>query len=146
MSPEEFHTKIDQGAFLEWEEVYEGAFYGTLKSEIRRIWEQGKHVLFDVDVQGGMKLKQIFGERGLAVFVKAPSEEVIIDRLKTRGTESEASLSARQFKIKFEMGFQDHFEVVLVNDDLAIAKAKAHEIVLEFLSKQLAGDVANPLD
>jgi guanylate kinase len=132
LTPEDFKTRIDNNEFVEWEEVYPGGYYGTLKSEIERLWDSGKHVVFDVDVKGGLKLKEYFQERALAIFVKAPSEEAIKERLMSRGTETEDSLSKRLFKVKFEMSFQDKFDVILVNDDLETALAKAEELVEDF--------------
>src|SRR5690606_34371351 len=111
-SPEEFKNKIDQNAFVEWEEVYPGNFYGTLKEEVQRIWDEGKHVVFDVDVKGRLNLKKYFGEKALAIFVKVPSLEVLNSRLKERGTESEESLSRRLYKAKFEMTFVNKFDVI----------------------------------
>src|SRR5436190_21855454 len=124
LSPEEFKAKIDNDEFVEWEEVYAGNFYGTLKSEIERIWSEGKNVIFDVDVKGGIALKKYFGDKALSVFVKVPSLEALKQRLNERGTESEESLSRRVFKAKFEMTFQDKFDVVLLNDDLNRATAE----------------------
>ena len=118
LTPEEFKKKIDSNEFVEWEEVYEGNFYGTLKSEIDRIWKNGKNVIFDVDVKGGINLKNYFGDKALAIFVKVPSMEVLKERLHDRGTESEESLSRRLFKANFEMTFQDKFDKVLINEDL----------------------------
>jgi guanylate kinase len=118
LSPEDFKKKIDTNEFIEWEEVYAGNFYGTLKSEIERIWREGKNVIFDVDVKGGINLKKYFGDKALAIFVKVPSIEALEIRLKDRGTESDESLSRRLFKAKFEMTFQDKFDVVLINEDL----------------------------
>ena len=118
LTPEEFKKKIDSKEFVEWEEVYEGNFYGTLKSEVDRIWKNGKNVIFDVDVKGGINLKNYFGDKALAIFVKVPSMEVLKERLHDRGTESEESLSRRLFKAKFEMTFQDKFDKVLINQDL----------------------------
>ena len=132
LTPEDFKTRIDNDEFVEWEEVYPGGYYGTLKAEIERLWAEGKHVLFDVDVKGGLKLKEYFKERALAIFVKAPGEEAIKERLMARGTETEDSLSKRLFKVKFEMSFQDKFDVILVNDDLETALAKAEELVEDF--------------
>lgn len=128
LTPDEFRTKIDEDAFVEWEEVYPGAYYGTLKSEIERIWSTGKHVIFDVDVKGGLALKNYYKERALAVFVKVPSLEILEDRLRSRGTETEESLSKRIFKMKFEWAFQDKFDVVLVNDQLADAVKEAQRL------------------
>jgi guanylate kinase len=128
LSPEEFKNKIDKDEFIEWEEVYAGNFYGTLKSEIERIWSEGKNVIFDVDVKGGLNLKNYFKEKGLAVFVKVPTLEILADRLNERGTESEESLSRRLFKAKFEMTFQDKFDVVLINEDLEKSLKEAQQL------------------
>jgi guanylate kinase len=128
LTPEEFKKKIDSNEFIEWEEVYAGNFYGTLKSEIERVWAEGKNVIFDVDVKGGINLKKYFGDKALSVFVKVPSMQVLQERLKDRGTESEESLSRRLFKAKFEMSFQDKFDVVLVNEDLQKSLAEAQRI------------------
>ena len=128
MTPEEFRAKIEEEAFVEWEEVYPGAYYGTLKSEIERIWDSGKHVIFDVDVKGGLALKNYYKDRALAVFVKVPTLEMLEDRLRSRGTETEESLSKRIFKMKFEWAFQDKFDVILVNDQLEDAVKEAQEL------------------
>lgn len=133
LSQEEFKQKIDQDAFIEWEEVYAGNFYGTLKSEIQRIWDDGRHVIFDVDVQGGLKLKEYFKDDALAVFVKVPSMDELKQRLKARQTESQDSLSQRIYKAQFEMKFQDKFDVVLVNADLEESLAKASSLVNNFI-------------
>ncbi len=135
LTPEEFKKKIDQQEFIEWEEVYEGNYYGTLKSEIERIWKEGKNVIFDVDVKGGLNLKRYFGDKALAVFVKVPSLAVLEERLKTRGTESHASLSQRLFKAKFEMTFQDRFDAVLLNETLEKSLADAQRLYDEFKKK-----------
>ena len=135
LSPEDFKAKIDDDAFIEWEEVYEGNFYGTLKSEIDRIWNEGKNVIFDVDVKGGLNLKKYFGKKALSVFVKVPSMDVLKERLKDRGTESEESLSRRLFKAKFEMGFQNKFDVVLINENLDKSLAEAQRLYNEFKKK-----------
>ncbi len=134
LTPEDFKRKIDQQAFVEWEQVYEGAFYGTLKAEIERIWAEGKHVISDVDVKGGLNLKKYYGNRALAVFVKVPSLDTLESRLRKRGTETEESLSRRLFKVNFEASFQDQFDCVLVNDDLNTALGKAQQLVDEFLA------------
>ena len=133
LTPEEFKQRIDNDEFVEWEEVYIGAFYGTLKTEIQRLWDNGKHVLFDVDVQGGLKLKEYYGDKALAVFVKVPNEETLRQRLIGRGSETEESLSKRLFKVHFEMSFQDRFDVVLVNDDLETSLQKAQQLVDDFV-------------
>ena len=135
LSPEEFKLKIDANEFIEWEEVYAGDFYGTLKSEINRIWAEGKNVIFDVDVKGGINLKKYFGEKALSIFVKVPSLEILAERLKERGTESEESFSRRLFKAKFEMSFQDKFDVVLLNEDLSTSLAEAQRLYDSFRVK-----------
>jgi guanylate kinase len=133
LSPDEFRQKIESHEFVEWEEVYEGAFYGTLKSEIERIWSLGKVVIFDVDVKGGLSLKEYYKEKALTVFVKVPSIETLKDRLTGRGTDSEDSISRRLFKVNFEMGFQDQFDVILVNDNLESTLLQAEKLVADFL-------------
>ncbi|MDZ4716486.1 MAG: guanylate kinase [Cytophagales bacterium] len=135
LTPEEFKEKIDKDEFIEWEEVYAGNFYGTLKSEIDRIWKEGKDVIFDVDVKGGISLKKYFGDRALAIFVKVPSLEVLEDRLTKRSTESADSLSRRLFKAKFEMTFQDKFDVVLENADLQKSLLEAQRLYNEFKNR-----------
>jgi len=138
LSPDEFKKKIDEDEFIEWEEVYAGNFYGTLKSEIERIWREGRDVVFDVDVQGGIKLKKYFKENALSIFVKVPSIETLKSRLKTRGTESAESLSRRIFKAEFEMKFSDQFDVVLLNEDLDTAINKAQDLYNKFAKNDLS--------
>lgn len=118
LAPKDFKSKIDNQEFIEWQEVYAGNFYGTLKSEIERVWASGKNVIFDVDVKGGLNLKKYFGESALAVFVKVPSLAVLAQRLRSRNTESEDSISRRLFKAKFELTFEDQFDVTLLNQNL----------------------------
>ncbi len=135
LSPEEFKKKILQDDFIEWEEVYEGNFYGTLKEEIQRIWDSGKHVIFDVDVKGGLNLKKYFGNKALAIFVKVPSIEALTERLKDRGTETDESLSRRIYKAKFEMGFDNQFDATILNDDMQRSFAEAERMVGDFIFK-----------
>lgn len=135
LPPQEFKKKIDNNEFVEWEEVYEGNFYGTLKSEIERVWSEGKNVIFDVDVKGGLNLKKYFGDNALAVFVKVPSLEVLKARLNDRGTETRESLSRRLFKAEFEMTFCDRFDVVLVNENLEKSLAEAQRLYDDFKNK-----------
>jgi guanylate kinase len=135
LSPAEFKKKIDDDEFIEWEEVYAGNFYGTLKSEIERVWKLGKNVVFDVDVKGGIALKKYFGNKALAVFVKVPSLDVLKKRLVERGTETPDSLSRRMFKANFEMAFEDHFDVTLVNEDLDRSVAQAQKLYDDFRNK-----------
>ncbi|MGV3540950.1 MAG: guanylate kinase [Rufibacter sp.] len=133
ITPEEFHDKISHDEFVEWEEVYEGAFYGTLKSEIERIWSEGKHAILDVDVKGGLSVKNFYKDRALAVFVKPPSIEELSKRLVARNTDSASSISSRIFKAKFELTFEDQFDQVIVNENLEEAFAKAEKMVRNFL-------------
>ncbi len=135
LSPDDFRHRIENHEFVEWEEVYEGAFYGTLKSEVERIWANGKVAIFDVDVKGGLSLKEYYKEKALTIFVKVPSIEELKERLTGRGTDSDDSISRRLFKVNFEMGFQDQFDVILINDDLEKTLNKAEELVGEFLNK-----------
>lgn len=135
LTPDEFKKKIDQGEFIEWEEVYEGNFYGTLKSEVEKIWNQGKHVIFDVDVKGGINLKNYFKEKALAVFVKVPSLEILESRLYDRNTDSATSISRRLFKAKFEMSFEEEFDAVLINENLEDSLKNAQKLVDDFIRK-----------
>jgi len=136
LTPTEFKKKIDNDEFIEWEEVYEGNFYGTLKSEIERIWALGKNVIFDVDVKGGINLKKYFDRKALAIFVKVPSLATLKERLSDRGTESFESLSRRLFKAEFEMTFQDEFDVVLENETLEKSLNDAQRLYDRFTKKQ----------
>lgn len=135
LSQEEFKKNIDEDAFIEWEEVYAGNFYGTLKEEIQRIWDSGKSVIFDVDVKGGLALKKYFGDKALAIFVKVPSLEILRERLSDRGTESEESLSRRVYKAEFESQFEPQFDVSVINDDFDKASVEATYLVNEFLAR-----------
>jgi len=126
-------TEFRNEQFVESEEVYNGVYYGTLKSEIERIWKEGKVVIFDVDVKGGINLKNYFGENALAVFVKVTDNEVIKKRLIDRSTESPKSLDARFSRIEYEMNFADKFELILPNDDLDKTLKEAVELVAKFL-------------
>lgn len=134
LSPEEFKSKIDNHEFIEWEEVYQGNYYGTLKSEIERLWSEGKHVVFDVDVKGGLNLKKYFGDQALAIFVKVPSMEILKDRLGLRDTETEDSISQRLFKARFEITFEDKFDQVLINQDLDQSLTEAQKLVDDFIN------------
>lgn len=135
LSHEEFKTRVDNHEFLEYEEVYGGNFYGTLKSEIDRIWASGKAVIFDVDVVGGLNIKKYFGDKALAIFVKPPSVEVLEERLRYRSTETEETIRTRVNKAVSELGFENKFEVVLLNEHLETALAKAETLVTDFLNK-----------
>jgi guanylate kinase len=133
LTPSEFKKKIDNEDFIEWQEVYAGNFYGTLKSEIERIWASGKNVIFDVDVKGGLNLKKYFGERALAVFVKVPSIETLEQRLRGRETESEDTISRRLFKARFELTFEDQFDTTLLNEDLETSTQEAQQLYRNFV-------------
>lgn len=135
LSVEEFKNRIQQGDFVEWEEVYKDNFYGTLKSEIERVWRLGKHVIFDVDVEGGVNLKKHFGDKALAIFVKPPSIQHLEKRLKSRKTETPESISRRIGKAEVELSYADKFDYILLNDDLNKAFLEAEEVVGEFLEK-----------
>ena len=135
LSKEDFQQKIKDDAFVEWEEVYTGNYYGTLKEEIQRIWDEGRHVVFDVEVKGAMNLKKYFGDKALAVFVKVPTIEELEKRLTARGTESRESLSQRLYRAEFEMGFEDKFDVTLVNENLENSFSNAEKLVEDFLTK-----------
>lgn len=132
-SAEEFRRKVANGEFIEYEEVYENQFYGTLKSEIDRLWGLGKHVLFDIDVKGALAIKQKYGEDALSIFVKPPSFEILKARLIGRKTEDEASLIKRINRVKEEMTYERHFDMTLVNDNLQVALKEAEATVEQFL-------------
>ena len=130
---EKFKHKIKEDAFVEWEEVYKDNFYGTLKSEVERIWRNGHSVIFDVDVIGGLNLKKIFGENALAVFVEPPSVEELENRLRGRSTETEDKITQRLAKAREEISFSDKFDSILINDTLDTACAEAEILVKNFL-------------
>lgn len=135
ISQESFLHKIAQKEFVEFEEVYSGTFYGTLRSEIERIWDLGNHVIFDIDVEGGLHLKRKYGKQALAIFVQPPSLEVLIERLTGRGTDLPEKLAERIRKADKELQYADRFDVVLKNFELETACAEAEQLVSEFLSK-----------
>lgn len=130
-----FKLKIAQGDFIEWEEVYKDQFYGTLKSEIDRIWQEGNHVIFDVDVIGGLNLKKYFGSRAVSIFIMPPSIESLRDRLELRATETTEKINTRIAKASKELSLSDQFDFVVENIDLNKAFADAHSIVSNFLSQ-----------
>ncbi|MBQ9399185.1 MAG: guanylate kinase [Bacteroidales bacterium] len=135
ISNEEFSRRVEAGEFVEWEQVYAGRCYGTLKSEIERIWAKGHVVIFDVDVKGGVNLKNYFGDDAFSVFIKAPSIEELRRRLVLRGTDTPEAIEERVAKASEEMTWQDKFDFVLVNDDLQTAYAEAEKAVAAFLGK-----------
>lgn len=132
---EGFKKNIEENAFIEWEEVYTNNFYGTLKSEMERIWSQGKTVIFDVDVIGGLNLKKEFQDKAFAVFVQPPSYEELEKRLRGRSTETEDKINQRMDKAHKELAFAPEFDVVLVNDNLEVACNEAQQLITEFLEK-----------
>lgn len=134
MTPEQFRKKIDAGDFVEWEEVYPNRFYGTLRSELDRIWASGHHALFDIDVAGGMNLKKLYGNRALSVFVKPPSLEALEQRLRDRATDDDDSLKERLGKAAHELEYAGEFDVILINDVLDETLVKARQMVRKFLN------------
>ena len=135
-SADEFRQMIAEDKFVEYEEVYAGSFYGTLRSEVERIWAKGHAIVFDIDVQGGVNLKRIFGDQALSVFIQAPSVEILRERLVGRGTDTEEAIERRVAKAASEMEFAaGKFDYVLINDDLDTAKAEAERVIGEFLAK-----------
>ena len=135
-SADEFRQMIAEDMFVEHEEVYPGSFYGTLRSEVERIWAKGHVIIFDIDVQGGVNLKRIFGEQAFSVFIQAPSVDVLRERLIGRGTDSQEAIEKRVAKAASEMEFAaGKFDYVLVNDDLQTAKAEAEKVIGDFLEK-----------
>ncbi|MEP6927082.1 MAG: guanylate kinase [Ginsengibacter sp.] len=135
ISEKEFKEKIHHKEFLEWEMVYEGKYYGTLKSEIERIWSQKKVPVLDIDVQGAIHVQQQYPVNTISVFIQAPSLEELRTRLQSRGSETEESLQARVSKSSFEMTFKKHFENVVINKDFETACLEAERIVSAFLDK-----------
>ena len=134
ISQKEFLHRIAQKEFVEFEEVYSGTFYGTLRAEIDRIWADGKHVIFDIDVVGGLHLKRKYDGKALAIFVQPPSLEVLIDRLSGRGTDSEAKLQERYAKAEKELAYAPQFDVILKNYDLDVACEEAKTLVSGFIN------------
>ena len=133
-SADEFRKMIAEDKFVEYEEVYSGSFYGTLRSEVERIWAKGHAIVFDIDVQGGVNLKRIFGDKALSVFIQAPSVEVLRERLVGRGTDSEEAIEKRIAKATSEMEFAaGKFDYVLINDNLQSALAEAEDTISRFL-------------
>ncbi len=138
LTDEEFREKIRNNEFIEWEEVYPGRFYGTLMSEVERIWDKNKHVIFDLDVLGGLNLKKKFGEEALAIFVQTPSATEIERRLRSRSTENDASLKKRLARIDEELKYANSFDIILMNDKLDQSLVKAENIVRSFIETSTA--------
>ena len=135
LTPEAFKASIAKGDFLEYEEVYTDKFYGTLKSEVERILNEGDNVIFDVDVVGGCNIKRFYGDRALSVFIQPPSIEELRKRLVGRGTDTPEVIESRIAKAEYELSFADKFDTVVINDDLETAKAKALQVIQAFLAK-----------
>ena len=133
LSLESFKAKIANNEFLEFEEVYQDNFYGTLRSEVERLWSEGKHVVFDIDVVGGLNLKKQYGDQALAVFIQAPSVEDLKQRLIARDTDSEEALKVRLAKAEEEMSYAPQFDSIIINDDLTKAKEETFKVVSAFL-------------
>lgn len=136
MSVDDFKKEISNDNFLEWEEVYDNQFYGTLKSEIERIWNEGKTVIFDVDVKGGMNIKNYFGDNALSIFIEPPTIEELERRLRNRGTENNESLKKRVQKAEYELSFAPKFDKVVLNDDLDKARQEVIDAVRCFLNEK----------
>ena len=135
-SADEFRKMIADDKFVEYEEVYAGSFYGTLRSEVERIWAKGHAIVFDIDVQGGVNLKKFFGDQALSIFIQAPSVEVLRERLVGRGTDTEEAIERRVAKAASEMEFAaGKFDYVLINDNLDTAKAEAERVIADFLNQ-----------
>ncbi len=135
-SADEFRTMIAEDKFVEYEEVYAGSFYGTLRSEVERIWEKGHTIIFDIDVVGGVNLKRIFGEHAFSLFIQAPSFEILESRLRGRGTDTEEAITKRLAKAKSETEFAEgKFDYVLINDELEVAQKEAEQVISEFLER-----------
>jgi guanylate kinase len=134
LSPDEFRQRIDNQEFVEYEEVYKDCYYGTLRSEIERITNNGKHVIFDVDVKGGLSLKKKFGNDALALFIAPPSIQELLNRLNHRGTDSPEMIEKRIAKADYEMSFASQFDTIVVNDVLERAQNEAERVIREFLS------------
>lgn len=135
ITPAQFRELVAQNAFAEWEEVYENQFYGTLKSEIERLWAAGKYIIFDIDVKGAMNLKSQYAANTLAIFIKPPSTEILLERLLLRRTESEESLKKRIAKAAEEIKYENNFDFILVNDNLETALQQAKAIISHFINQ-----------
>lgn len=135
LEPTEFARRIEDGAFVEWEEVYPGRYYGTLRSELERVWAAGKCIVFDVEVKGATNIKKFYPANSLAIFVSPPSQEVLFERLRNRSTEDEASLRARFERSAEELAYADRFDRLLVNDRLEDTLAAAEVMTANFLGR-----------
>ena len=136
LTPEQFKERLANDEFLEWQEVYADQFYGSLKSEVERIWSNGQPVIFDVDVLGGLNIKKFYGDEALSVFIEPPTLEELMNRLKKRGTETEESLKKRLDKAEYELSFAPQFDRIVLNDDLATAQQEMIDLVQAFLEEK----------
>ncbi len=134
LSVKDFRERISKGDFVEWEEVYQGNFYGTLKSEVERIWAKGNHVVFDIDVIGGMNIKKMYAEKAISIMVKPPSLKSLEERLHSRSTESSENLKTRIAKAEEELSYESEFDKVIINSDLEIAIKEADRILSSFIN------------
>ncbi|MCL2511765.1 MAG: guanylate kinase [Bacteroidales bacterium] len=135
LTEDEFKKNVAEGAFLEHEEVYAGKFYGTLKSEVQRIWSRGHYVIFDVDVVGGCRLKDYFKHRALSIFIKPPNIEVLRERLLLRQTETPEAIDVRVSRAEFELSYADKYDMIILNDSVEKAVEQTRKVVTQFLEK-----------
>lgn len=136
LTPEQFKERLANDEFLEWQEVYADQFYGSLKSEVERIWSNGQAVIFDVDVLGGLNIKKFYGDEALSVFIEPPTMDELENRLKNRGTENDASLKKRLAKAEYELSFARQFDKIVLNDDLKTAQQEMIDLVRDFLEEK----------
>lgn len=136
LTVDEFKKKVESNEFIEWEEVYAGSLYGTLRSEVERIWEKGNHVIFDVDVVGGLNIKKQYGDKALAIFIMPPSIEVLEQRIRKRQSDSEEQIKKRIEKAEWEMQYAPEFDITIVNNEITIARVELTEKVEAFLIKR----------
>ena len=136
LTPEQFKERLANDEFLEWQEVYTDQFYGSLKSEVERIWSNGQAVIFDVDVLGGLNIKKFYGDEALSVFIEPPTMKELENRLKNRGTENDASLKKRLAKAEYELSFAQQFDKIVLNDDLKTAQQEMIDLVRDFLEEK----------
>lgn len=136
LTPEQFKERLANDEFLEWQEVYADQFYGSLKSEVERIWSNGQAVIFDVDVLGGLNIKKFYGDEALSVFIEPPTMEELENRLKNRGTENDSSLKKRLAKAEYELSFARQFDKIVLNDDLKTAQQEMIDLVRDFLEEK----------
>lgn len=137
LSEQEFKTRIANDEFIEWEMVYVGKYYGTLKSELNRVWKNNKHIIFDVDVEGGLHIKNKYPNNSLSIFINPPSLEILKQRLTNRNTESAESLNERISKAEHELSFASQFDAIVTNDDLQLTLSKAENLINTFLQIEL---------